>query len=238
VIFKISISYDGSQFFGSQKQRNFPTVQGVLEEAIEKVLKQKIKLKIASRTDRFVHARENFCSFEGETKIPLENLKKAINSHLPRSLKILKIERKKKFHPRFDTVSKTYRYFIKTKNFYPYDHNYCWHVPFKLERNRMEKAAKFLVGRKDFRHLSSCLRRENTICDVKKMKISKGENFFIEIEASHFLYKMARTIVSFIVEAGMGKILERDFEKVLLGKTRHISPAPPQGLFLWKIKYK
>jgi len=237
VIFKISISYDGSQFFGSQKQKNSSTVQGVLEEALEKVLKQKVNLKIASRTDRFVHARENFCSFEGKTKIPLENLKKAINSHLPCPVKILKIEKKKKFHPRFDAVSKTYRYFIKTKNFYPYDHNYCWYVPFKLERNRMEKAAKFLVGKKDFRHLSSCSKRENTICDVKKVKISKGENFFIEINASHFLYKMARTMVAFIIEAGTGRISEKDFKKVIAGTARHIAPAPPQGLFLWKINY-
>lgn len=237
--FKMSISYDGSKFYGSQIQKGLPTVAGFLDRAVKKVLKKDIKLIFASRTDRGVHARENVCAFESSTDIPVSLLKKAFNSKLPKYIRVNGIKVKVSFNPRYDCKSKVYRYYFRTGDFFPYQNDYCLYVPFNLDRKLVKKAAKLIAGRKDFRRLSSCSNRENTICEVKRCRISQGKIFFfLEIEGSHFLYKMVRTIASFIIEVGSGKIKTGDFEKIALGKAPHIAPAPPNGLYLWKVKYK
>jgi len=236
--FKLSISYDGSKFYGSQIQKDKPTVAGFLDSALKKVLKKEIKLVFASRTDRGVHARENVCAFESPTDIPVSSLKKALNSKLPKYIRVNGIKVKDSFNPRYDCKSKVYRYYFRTGNFFPYQSDYCLYVPLNLNRKLMNKAAKLIAGRKDFRRLSSCSNRRNTICDVKRCCLSRGKNiFFLEIEGSHFLYKMVRTIASFVIEAGSGKIETGDFEKITRGKAPHVAPAPPNGLYLWKVKY-
>ena len=237
--FKLSVSYDGSKFYGSQIQKDKPTVAGSLKKAAEKIMKKEIKLVFASRTDRGVHARENVCAFESSTDIPVSSLKKALNSKLPKYIRVNKITGKNNFNPRYGCESKVYRYYFRTGDFFPYENDYCLHIPFNLNRELMNKAAKLIEGKKDFRHLSSCSSRRNTICDVKRCFLSRGKNlFFLEIEGSHFLYKMARTIASFIIDAGAGKIDPGDFKKITGGKAPHIAPAPPNGLYLWKVKYK
>jgi len=236
--FKLSISYDGSKFYGSQIQKDKPTAAGFLEKAFKKILKKETKLIFASRTDRGVHARENVCSFDSSTDIPVPSLKKALNSKLPKYIRVNKITVKNNFNPRYACKSKVYRYYFRTGNFFPYQNDFCLYLPSNLNRKLMERAAKLIEGKKDFRHLSSCSDRKNAICDVMRCRLSRGKNlFFLEIEGSHFLYKMVRTIASFIVAAGAGKIKTCDFEKITSGKTPHIAPAPPNGLYLWKVKY-
>ena len=237
--FKLLVSYDGSNFYGSQIQKDKPTVAGFLATAVKKVLKKEIKLIFASRTDRGVHARENVCSFSSETNIPVPSLKKALNSKLPKYIRVNKIAVKNNFNPRYDCKSKVYRYYFRTGDFFPYQNDYCLCSPFNLNRRLMHNAAKLIEGQKDFKYLSSCSNRKNTICEIKQCRLSRGKNlFFLEIEGSHFLYKMVRTIVSFIIEVGSGKIKTGNFERIICGKAPHITPAPPNGLYLWKIKYK
>ncbi|MCD6413431.1 MAG: tRNA pseudouridine(38-40) synthase TruA [Elusimicrobia bacterium] len=236
---KLSVSYDGSKFFGSQIQKNRPTVQGFLKKAIEKTVGHKVKLTFASRTDRGVHARANFCSFQSGTKIPRENLKHAINSRLPKHIRVNKVSPAQNFDARRSAKSKIYRYFFKTRNFFPYDHDYRLFAAKQPDWAKMEAMAERIPGRKDFRHFSSCSDRKNTTAEISKCEIRKTQDgFYIEVEGSHFLYKMVRTICALILKAGMGEISPGNFEKIIKGKFRHIQPLPPNGLYLWKVKYE
>ncbi|MBU3955034.1 tRNA pseudouridine synthase A [bacterium] len=237
--YKLSISYDGSKFYGSQIQKDKPTVSGNLSGALKKVLGISPRVIYASRTDRSVHAKENVCSFAASVKMPELAFKRALNAELGRYVRINRLRKTDdSFNPRYGCLSKIYRYYVSRKEILPYRSDYCLSVPQKLDRAKMEKAALLLVGKKNFRHLSSCSNRENTTCDVLNCRISKGKSdFFIEIEGSHFLYKMARTAAAFIISSGTGEIEPAALGAVLEGRRNRIAPAPACGLYLWRVKY-
>ncbi|MDO9514157.1 MAG: tRNA pseudouridine(38-40) synthase TruA [Elusimicrobiota bacterium] len=237
--YKLSLSYDGSRFHGSQIQNDKPTVAGNLAAALKKVLGVSPRVLFASRTDRGVHARENVCSFEASLKMPVSALVGALNSRLGGYVKINRISRADdSFNPRHGCLSKTYRYYVSCKENFPYMRDYVFSVPQRLDRKKMEKAAALLTGKKDFRRLSSCSDRENTICHILDCRVSKGRpDFFIEIEGSHFLYKMVRTAASFIIACGKGEIEPDDLGAILEGCRKRVGPAPAEGLYLWRVKY-
>ena len=237
--YKLSVSYDGSKFYGSQIQNDHPTVAGRLSEALKKVLGFSPRVLFASRTDRGVHARENVCSFVATLPMPSDAFVRAVNSRLGRYIKINCMRQTDDFfNPRHGCSSKIYRYYVRAAEVFPYMRDYVFFVPPKLDRKKMEKAAALLTGKKDFRRLSSCSNRENTICDIIRCRLSKGKSaFFIEIEGSHFLYKMARTAAAFIISAGKGEIEPDELGAILDGRLKRIAPAPAEALYLWRVKY-
>ncbi len=237
--YKLSISYDGSKFYGSQIQKDKPTVAGRLSEALKKIIGFSPRVIFASRTDRGVHARENVCSFAASVKMPELAFKRAINSKLGRYIKINRLRKTDdSFNPRHGCLSKIYRYYVRRAEVFPYMRDYRLFVSSKLDRKKMETAAALLTGKKDFRRLSSCSNRENTICDIIGCRLSRGKtDFFIEIEGSHFLYKMARTAAAFIISAGRGEIEPEEISAILEGRRNRIAPAPAEGLYLWRVKY-
>jgi len=237
--YKFSVSYDGSKFYGSQIQRDKPTVAGCLSEALEKVIGFSPRVLFASRTDRGVHAKENVCSFAASLKMPEDAFVRAVNARLGRYIKINKLMRTDdSFNPRHGCLSKIYRYYVRSAEVFPYMRDYVFSVPQKLDRKKMEKAAALLAGKKDFRRLSSCSNRENTICDIVNCRLSKGKSeFFIEIEGSHFLYKMVRTAAAFVIACGKREKEPEDINAILDGRLNRIAPAPAGGLYLWRVKY-
>ncbi|PIU18896.1 MAG: tRNA pseudouridine(38-40) synthase TruA [Elusimicrobia bacterium CG08_land_8_20_14_0_20_44_26] len=241
--FKLSISYDGSKFFGSQIQKQNPTIAGEIFRAISKTVQDpdKVSLIFASRTDRGVHARCNVCSFKSNTNIRPSAMKRALNSRLTKYIRIntVSLAVDENFNPRFDCVSKIYRYYFRAGGYSPYHADYCLKIPERCDRQKMAEAASRITGVKDFRFFSSCSSRENTVCRIFDCFVSKGKNlFYIQIEGLHFLYKMARTIASFVVECGVGKINPDDFDKIIGGREKRVEPAAPGGLYLWKVKYR
>ncbi|MEA2081173.1 MAG: tRNA pseudouridine(38-40) synthase TruA [Elusimicrobiota bacterium] len=237
--YKLSVSYDGSKFYGSQIQNDKPTVAGRLSEALEKVLGVSPRVLFASRTDRGVHARENVCSFSEALKMPEDAFVRAVNARLGGYIKINKLMKTgDSFNPRHGCLSKTYRYYVRTAGVFPYMRDYVFSVSSELDRKKMEKAASLLAGKKDFRRLSSCSNRENTMCDIINCRLSKGKSeFFIETEGSHFLYKMVRTAAAFVIACGKGKVKPEDISAILDGKLNRIAPAPACGLYLWRVEY-
>ncbi|MBN3039997.1 MAG: tRNA pseudouridine(38-40) synthase TruA [Candidatus Omnitrophica bacterium] len=242
----LEIEYLGTNYFGFQiqnkKNSKEITVQEALEKAIRKIFKENIKLIYSSRTDRGVHAKAQAVNFTTSSSIPLKNIKPALNAMLACDIRVKRVkEVPLDFHARFQASSKIYRYLIfQAKEPSVFVKDFSWHIEQPLDIERMKKAAKKIIGKKDFSRFAkepdkyaSCVRQ---IIDIHIYK--KSEFIYLDIEATGFLRNMARNIVSFLVELGRGRILLKDVSKIMKNDAGyHNFPAPAQGLCLLKVNY-
>ena len=242
----LEIEYLGTNYFGFQiqqkKNKSEITVQSVLEKALKDLFKENIRIAASGRTDRGVHAKAQVVNFKVKTKIPLTNIKKALNSFLPSDIRIKRVKKVPfGFHARFSAKSKIYRYIIlNSKEPSVFSKDFVWHLSSNLDLAKMKRAANNLLGKKDFsvfaKQASSyedCRRKVSNI-SIKKRK----NQIFIDIEAEGFLRSMARNIVSFLVKIGECKIKPADTSAILKKKIPYINkPAPASGLYLYKVKY-
>lgn len=149
---RLIVSYDGTDFFGWQRQPNVPTIQSTIENAGEKILAEKVSLSGSGRTDAGVHALNQVANFKTTSAIPCPNLLKALNNLLPLSIRIKKVDDvAESFHARYDAWSKTYRYRILCAPVAsPFIGRFVHHYPYPLDHQRMAMAARFLIGEHDF----------------------------------------------------------------------------------------
>jgi tRNA pseudouridine38-40 synthase len=149
---RLTISYDGTDFHGWQRQPDATTVQECLESAIERILGEKVQVYGSGRTDAGVHALNQVANFQTDCKIPCENLLKALNNTLQPNVRIKDAsEAPLRFHARKDAHSKTYRYrILQAPVASPFINRFVWHYPFPLDIIRMAQAAKLLEGEHDF----------------------------------------------------------------------------------------
>ncbi len=155
--FKLTVSYDGTNYRGWQLQPDVPTVQGVLETALAAILGRSVRVAGSSRTDTGVHAFGQVVSFSAQTNIPASALARAVNTKLPDDVRVLTAEEvSETFHAIGSAKRKRYRYVIHDGPHRPVFHRcYCWHVPARLDAAAMHRAAQGLVGRHDFRSFES-----------------------------------------------------------------------------------
>lgn len=243
----LEIEYLGSNYFGFQiqekKGKKEVTVQSVIEEALRKLFKQKIRIVYAGRTDRGVHAKGQVVNFKVDSSIPFENIKVALNTLLPCDIRVKKVKKVPlDFHARFWAKSKIYEYIIfnKPEPSVFWEH-LSWPISDSLDLSRIKKVAKKLIGKKDFfifakeaKNYLDCIREIKDII-VKK----KGSFIHIYIEADGFLRSMVRNLVSFLVKVGKRKISLKEASLILAKKRPYTNkPAPAQGLYLLKVKYE
>ncbi len=242
----LTIQYNGASFNGWQKQINTRnTIQEVLEKSLKKIFNKKIDLIGASRTDAGVHAKQQVANFFTEKNIPLNKLQLAINSNLPKSVKVVKIKKvPKEFHSRFDAKEKWYRYTILNSH-YPdiFNQGFFYLLNWaQLDISLMKKAAKYLEGKHDF--TSFCILDEtkqiSTLREIKAIRITKKNNYvFIDVYGAGFLHKMVRSFAGTLIDVGRGKISPESIKKILQQKNRKFAgpTAAACGLCLMKIKY-
>jgi len=241
---KLTIEYDGTDYFGWQIQKRKPTVQGEIKKVLERILKEKIRLIGAARTDSGVHALGQVANFETRNeKLSSESLNKALNSLLPSDIVIKEIkEVPHSFQARYSAKSKIYRYQILNQ-FFPsaLERRLSWHIPGPLHWRKIREAIKYFVGKHDFSLFSvKGSSRKNKQCTVRDFRIRKVKNLYVlQIEADYFLYKMVRRIIGALIEVGRGKIEPEYISPLLHGKAPALraQTAPPHGLFLIKVKY-
>ena len=243
--YQILIEYVGTNFRGWQVQKKAKTIQGIIQEQISKILKEKIILFGSGRTDTGVHALEQSAHFECEKEIiNINKFLKSINHFLNKDLvTILKIKKKNKdFHSRFSAKLRIYNYVIINRLSKPVlDNNRSWHIVNKLDVKMMKKAAKKLIGTNDFStfRASSC-RAKSPIKTMKSVKIkSKNNRIEIEFQSQSFLQQQVRSMVGCLKYVGEKKWTLKKFTKVMDSKKR-IScapPAPPEGLYLARVIY-
>ncbi len=239
---KLTISYIGKNFYGFQKQPNKRTVQGVLEKILREIFQEDIKIFGAGRTDTGVHAIKQVVSFKSSKNWDLYKLKGAIDALLPDDIVLRNIERvDEMFHARYSAKSKTYIYIIynsKCPSLFLKD--FVWWIKYPLDREILSISANLLIGKHDF--INFCINEENknTIIEIENSYWKFYDKFLIfYISASHFLRKMIRFLIGGMVELGCGKKNLNDwityFEKKL--DKRFAPCAPPQGLYLFDVKY-
>jgi len=238
---KLTIEYDGTNYYGWQSQKNLKTIQETIQNALKKILQHDIKLNGAGRTDRGVHALAQIANFKTHSAIGLSKLKKALNSLLPADIVVKKIKEVNfAFHSRFSSKSKVYQYIILNQK-YPsaFLKDKVYFYPYPLDLQLMKKAARFLKGKHDFRSFQIADKvKRNSIRTIKDIRIQKKKNIiYINIEADGFLRGMARSIVGTLIEIGRGKPL--DIKKILKAKNRKTAgpTAPACGLYLVKVSY-
>ena len=244
---KLTIEYEGTKYYGWQRQKSLLSIQGILEEKISQITQEKISLNGSGRTDAGVHALGQVANFKTNSSIPLVELPFILNRMLPLDIRIKNAEKiDNNFHARYSAVSKIYHYYVLNSNqnnnylsIFLRNYVYCVYKNINLEE--MKKASNFLQGEHDFTSFacsgSRIRNRRRTIKDISITK--KGNIFCFHIKADAFLYKMVRTIVGTLLEVGKGKIDCLEMKKILEAKNRKIAgrTVPAKGLFLMKVNY-
>ncbi len=241
----LTVSYDGTEFCGWQKQKdeNIKTVQGEIEKALEKLFKKETECFGASRTDAGVHALCQKVMFDTETTIPPEKICLALQKFLPKSIEIIKSEEvNKDFNVRFDVSDKTYEYHIyNNENKNPLYRNYSEYVKNPLDINLMNKACKYFLGEHDFKAFCSAdTSVKSTIRTIYSLSVSKKEDFvIIKVTGNGFLYNMVRIIAGTLIYVGLNKISPNEIENIIKSKDRRKAgkTASPNGLILKEIRY-
>jgi len=244
---KLTIEYEGTKYYGWQRQKSLLSIQGILEEKISQITQERVSLNGSGRTDAGVHALGQVANYKTNSSIPLVELPFILNRMLPLDIRIKKAERvDNNFHARYSAVSKIYHYYvlnsILNNNYLSiFLRNYVYCVYKKINLEEMKKASKFLQGEHDFASFacsgSNIGNWKRTIKDINITR--KGNIFCFRIEADAFLYKMVRTIVGTLLEVGNEKINYLEIKKILEAKNRKMAgkTVPAKGLFLMKVNY-
>jgi tRNA pseudouridine38-40 synthase len=241
--FKLVIEYDGTDFHGWQVQPNGLTIQGVLEEAIARMLGESTRVIAAGRTDAGVHASGQVVSVSVRRAVPADRLLRALNALTPRDICIKAAEVVPDgFDPRRAARSRVYVYRIWNARWMsPFWRRYAWHVSRPLDCERMRAAAVVLLGEHDFSSFQAAgCDAAHSIRRVLRSEIDRAEHLIVyTIEATAFLRHMVRNIVGTLVEVGMAERSVDDFAAVLAARDRTCAgpTAPACGLCLTEVKY-
>ena len=240
---KLTIEYDGTSYGGWQKQKNNRTIQQCIEEAIKLLTGEDVELIGSSRTDAGVHAKGMVANFITNSQIPADKFREAINTNLPDDIGIIKSEEvDRNFHSRYDSKGKTYCYTLVNR----YEkvcigRNYVYQVRDELNYNLMKEAAKYFLGKHDFKAFKTNGSSVKTsVRTINGLELElKGDVIKIFVSADGFLYNMVRIIVGTLIEVGKGKIKPEDIESIIKnGDRSKAGPCvPPNGLVLEKVFY-
>lgn len=240
---RLTISYDGTNYHGWQRQPREISIEETLRSALEKILSHEVKIYAGGRTDAGVHAMGQVANFRTEKNIDNANLARGLNSILPADIRIRESQdADEAFHARYSAKSKTYVYCILNQPYNsPFLSRYVLHAPYSLDVAAMKGAIRHVVGEHDF----AAFKKKNeayksTVREVKRAGVAtKGRMVFVIIEATGFLRYMVRNIAGTLLLAGRGKMEGEEFKRVLEARQREGAgpTAPPQGLFLREINY-
>ncbi len=237
----LTVSYDGSQFFGSQIQPDKKTVQGVLEEVLG-ILNIQTKLEMSGRTDKDVHAFRQVIS----CNIPdywnnLQKLKEKLNKLLPKSIYVRAVKSAvdEKFHARFSAKKREYRYLFTDKQLSPFQVNYisCYE---QINEEKIKAAIKLFMGKHDFEYFCKTgSEPESTVREIYDIKLYKYKDIYVlKFCANSYLRSQIRMIVDAVMKVSSGRLSLEDI-KLQLEKKRQATwtLASPVGLYLSKIIY-
>jgi tRNA pseudouridine38-40 synthase len=237
------IEYDGTDYAGWQRQKNAQTIQQTLEECIASLTGRPVLLTGSGRTDAGVHAYGQVAHFDDGSSIPPERFAYAMNSKLPPGIKILRSGRvAEDFHARFSAKRKTYRYAVcNSLQGKAIGRQYFFHVPAKLDEERMRQAAAHYMGRQDFAaFMAQGSPVRSTVREVYESRVCRvGDEVYFEVCANGFLYNMVRIMAGTLIRVGLHKIGPEHVLDILAGGARKEAgfTAPPQGLALLRVDY-
>ncbi len=239
----LGIEYNGSSFYGWQRQSHAPSVQQTVEEALSKIACVDVRIHTAGRTDTGVHATEQVVHFDSAVERENKAWVKGANSNLPNTVSILWAKHvNEEFHARYSAISRHYRYVIFNCTVRPalLHKQVTWIYP-SLDIKKMQSAAKFLVGTHDFTsYRALACQAKSPIRTVHKIGVQQQNEFiYINIHANGFLHHMVRNIAGVIISIGKGEHAETWSQEVLEHRNRTLGgvTAEPSGLYLVKVQY-
>lgn len=247
----LTLSYDGTDFHGWQKQKDLPTVQAAVEESLARLLGQEVSVTASGRTDEGVHALGQAVSFCCETPIPAASLPTALNPLLPPSIRALACEeREEGFCARKTAKKKTYayRFYVSDKDS-PIFGRYALRIEKPLDLPLLQEACACLVGTHDFSQFyCTGSSAKTTVRTIYACSLSRHEGegvtpdtYEFRICGNGFLYKMVRLLVSALLRINKGELSLADFMTAVRLPSEGVKikkiPAPPHGLFLESVEY-
>lgn len=240
----LTISYNGHEYSGWQKQKEERTVQGEIEQAFLKTTGQEIEIFGSGRTDAGVHAFAQTAHFDLESPIPVEKIADILNGALPPDIRITKAEEvAPDFHARFSIKKKTYVYYVlNTDKTSPFDAYRYGVIKKHLDEKKMQEVGNLLEGEHNFRGFCSAqTSATDFVRKIFKIKVDRLSKQLIAIKVcgNGFLYNMVRIIVGTMVDYALDKITIDDVKKALFEQDRSCAgqTMPPDGLYLLKTEY-
>jgi tRNA pseudouridine38-40 synthase len=239
------IEYDGTAFAGSQFQPNARTVQGELEKALNRLIGETTRVRLAGRTDAGVHATGQVAAFcyarapRGGGGLP--ELRRRLNAALPPDLTVRSLRAARAdFDPRREARWRVYRYRILMNGVrHPLDRHRVLEIDEALDAPAMQAAASRMLGERDFAALGADARGQ-TVRHLAELRIvRRGDLLEIRVTANAFLRRMVRSIVALLMEVGRGRLAPEAVDGVLERGARalHGRAAPPRGLTLERVIY-
>ena len=245
--YKMTMAYDGHLFHGFQMQPNQRTVQGEIEKALQKMTKEKrVIVEGSGRTDAGVHGLGQVIHFDYPGNvIPADRMILALNSMMPMDIIFKECEIvSEDFHVRYSAKGKWYRYRVSLDRFVnPFKRFYTGHYPYPLEVEKMQTAAKDLIGTHDFTSFAASggqiIDKVRTMYYVNVEKDEKENEIVFDFICSGFLYNMVRILVGALLEIGNGKRPVDDFPRIIAAKNRQEvrETAQASGLYLYHVFY-
>ena len=245
--YKLTLEYDGTPYHGWQRQPGLPTVQGALEDAIQKFCGVAVTLEVAGRTDKGVHATGMVCHADLPNALPGWRVADALNALTPRTITVLKAQRvPTTFQARFGCVGRHYQYLICNRRAFPAllttaAAPRAAHIRPPLDILKMRQAAALLCGRHDFSSFRSreC-QAKSPVTALHSIRLSKrGEVITITLHGAAFLHHMVRLMVGLLVDIGSGKRPVAAAAAVLAARdVTTCSPmVPAHGLYFTRADY-
>ena len=242
--FKVTISYDGSNFNGFQKQKNYRSVEEELEKVLAKMHKHEVKITGAGRTDKGVHAYNQVFHFESDLKITGEGIKKGMNALISKDIYIKEAkEVSEDFHARFHALEKTYEYKINIGEYNPLENNYVYQLNRELDVDKMIHASKLFIGEHNFYNFCGYQEKKikNYLRKISDLEILRDNNYVkVIITGNGFIRYMVRMIVAILIEIGLNRKNENFIKERIDTENRNRSnyKVSGNGLYLKKIKYE
>ncbi|WP_035292090.1 tRNA pseudouridine(38-40) synthase TruA [Clostridium sp. KNHs214] len=241
---KLTIQYDGTKYQGWQRLGSTSnTIQQKMESILNLFTKEKVELICSGRTDAGVHAENAIANFKTNCTASTEDIFHYCNTYMPKDIVIKKVEEvDENFHSRYNAKAKIYTYKICNNVFHDvFTRKYSYHIPTKLNINKMREGASFLIGEHDFKSFTALKsKKKSTVRKIYSIDIMEVDgNIDMIFHGNGFLYKMVRILSGTLIEIGLGNISPNSIPNLLSLKDRSESgpTAPAHGLFLTRVIY-
>ncbi len=242
--YRLTLEYDGTPFSGWQRQADQPSVQQVIEAAIEKMSGEQVTIQAAGRTDAGVHALGQVVSFDLSREWEPFRIREALNFHTkPHPVAVIEAAAvPDSFEARFSAIARHYEYRILNRRSRPALEDWrVWHCPIELDADAMHAAAQLITGNHDFTTFRAAdCQAKSPDKTLDRLDVSReGEMVVVRASARSFLHSQVRSMVGSLKLVGDGKWLPRDMRAALDARDRaRCGPlAPPDGLYLVRVDY-
>jgi len=244
--YSLKIAYDGTHYSGWQVQSNAESIQALVQKALTTVLRHPVNLTGSGRTDAGVHAKGQIAHFDTDVVFQPKSLLLSINAFLPPDIRVVSVDpREPDFHARYSAKSKIYHYHLHLDPVAdPILAPYRFHVLERICAQKLKHGTQSFIGTRDFTSFANQAYRGSASRDPVRTLLrfdacEEPGGVRLELEATGFLYKMARNIVGTLLDYAKDKRTAEEIEEIFQSKDRKKAgaAAPPHGLFLMHVEY-